>query len=105
MVILHDLKTAHTFLSEGTADHSMRQLFFRHLISELANTAELATISGAIYKEHPELGELHAPIKKGLEFYKYIRNQYVWTLRPRIECKDAGMDADGCTVVRQVRHP
>lgn len=56
---------------------NLRLVLMRHLIMEIANVADLATISGALYKEHPELGELHRPLRRGLEFFKYLRNVYV----------------------------
>ncbi|WP_224826366.1 hypothetical protein [Cognatishimia sp. MH4019] len=49
----------------------------RHLTIEIANIADLATGSGALYKADPDLGELHRPIRKPLEFFKYLRNVYV----------------------------
>jgi hypothetical protein len=87
MIAHYGLRTAHNAASELTcADDSldakanvlgMRQLLFRHIVLEIANIADVADISRAIYKDHPELGEMHAALAKAFEFFKYIRNKFV----------------------------
>jgi hypothetical protein len=77
MIAHHDLLAAHEALEAGPASPSMRLVLLRHLIMEIANVSDLAAISGALYKDHPDLGELHKPIRKALEFFKYLRNVYV----------------------------
>ncbi len=62
-------------------------ILIRHLILELANIADLATISSALYKNHPDLSELHKPIRKALEFFKYLRNVYVGHFVPDLTDK------------------
>jgi hypothetical protein len=54
---------------------------------EIANIADLAAISGALYKDSPDLGELHKPIRKALEFFKYLRNVYVGHFVPDLADK------------------
>jgi hypothetical protein len=44
---------------------------------EIANVADIASMSVGLYKDNPDLGELHRPIKKSLEFFKYVRNIYI----------------------------
>lgn len=77
MVAHHGLRTAHEALGVGAESLSMRLVMMRYLMMELANVADLATICGGLYQEQPDLSELHKPIKKGLEFFKYIRNVYI----------------------------
>ena len=99
MISHHGLRTAHNAtnqLGQGeekpdmdrTVDlHSMRQLFFRHIILEIANIADVAAISRTIYKDHPDLGALHTELAKAFEFFKYIRNKYVGHLVPELTDK------------------
>ena len=54
---------------------------------ELANVADLASICGGLYKEHPDLGDLHKPAKKALEFFKYLRNIYIGHFVPDLTDK------------------
>lgn len=77
MVAHHDLAIVHEALEENTSGLSMFVVLSRHLILEMGNVADLASISGGLYKDHRELSELHNPIRKNLEFFKYIRNIYV----------------------------
>ena len=77
MVAQHDLLTAHEALEAGVSSINMRLVLFRHLIGEIANVADLAAMSAALYKDRPDLGELHRPLRKPLEFFKYLRNVYV----------------------------
>ena len=46
----------------------MRLVLLRHLIIEI-KVVDLAAIAGALYKDHPELSDLHRPIRKALEFF------------------------------------
>lgn len=92
----HGLRSAHNAVSQlgqgeekpdmdhAVSLHSMRQLFFRHIILEIANIADVAAISRAMYKDHPDLGILHTELAKGFEFFKYIRNKYVGHLVPEL---------------------
>lgn len=66
---------------------NMRLLLMRHLIIEVANVADLAAISGGLYKNHPGLSDLHRPIRKALEFFKYLRNVYVGHFVPDLTDK------------------
>ncbi|PIW54247.1 MAG: hypothetical protein COW16_12270 [Sphingomonadales bacterium CG12_big_fil_rev_8_21_14_0_65_65_10] len=54
---------------------------------EIANVADLAERSRSLYREHPELGDLHGPISKGLELCKYLRNKYVGHFVPELTDK------------------
>ncbi len=87
MVAHHGLKTAHEALEGGAESLSMRLLLMRHIMMEIANVADLVSISGGLYKEHPDLSELHKPIKKALEFFKYIRNVYIGHFVPDLTDK------------------
>ncbi len=77
MIAHHGLKTAHEALEAGNVPLGMRLLLLRHIMMEIANVADIAAISIGLYKDNPELGELHKPIKKSLEFFKYVRNIYI----------------------------
>lgn len=87
MVAHHGLKTAHEALEGGAESLSMRLLLMRHIMMEIANIADLASICGGLYKEHPDLSELHKPVKKALEFFKYIRNVYIGHFVPDLTDK------------------
>ena len=87
MVAHHGLVTAHEALEAGPSSLSMRLLLMRHLISEIANVADLATMASGLYKEHADLGELQRPIRKALEFCKYLRNVYVGHFVPDLTDK------------------
>lgn len=87
MVAHHDLLTAHEALEAGPASMNMRLVLLRHLILELGNVADLAAIAGALYKDHNELSDLHRPIRKSLEFFKYLRNVYVGHFVPDLTDK------------------
>jgi hypothetical protein len=87
MVAHHGLKTAHEALELGVESSSMRLLLMRHIMMEIANVADLASISGGLYKEQPDLSELHKPVKKALEFFKYIRNVYIGHFVPDLTDK------------------
>ena len=87
MVAHHGLKTAHEALEGGAESLSMRLLLMRHIMMEIANIADLASICGGLYKEHSDLGELHKPVKKALEFFKYIRNVYIGHFVPDLTDK------------------
>lgn len=64
-------------LEAATKRLVMRQCLLRHIMLEIANIADVSTISRAIYKDHPELGEMHETLAKPFEFFKYIRNKFV----------------------------
>lgn len=66
---------------------SLRILFIRHLILELANVADLASVSGSLYQDCSDLGKLHRPIRTALEFFKYLRNIYVGHFNPSLTDK------------------
>ncbi|XSC43789.1 hypothetical protein ACF1BQ_039235 [Bradyrhizobium sp. RDT10] len=87
MIAHHDLLAAHEALEVGPASPNMRLVLLRHLIMEIANVADLAAISGALYKDHRDLGELHRPIREALEFFKYLRNVYVGHFVPDLTDK------------------
>jgi hypothetical protein len=87
MVAHHDLLTAHEALEAGPASMNMRLVLLRHLIIEIGNVADLAAIAGALYKDHNELSDLHRPIRKALEFFKYLRNVYVGHFVPDLTDK------------------
>jgi len=87
MIAHHGLSTAHEALEAGPTSVSMRLVLMRHLIMEIANVADLAAISGALYKDNPDLGELHRSIRKALEFFKYLRNVYVGHFVPDLTDK------------------
>lgn len=87
MVAHHDLLTAHETLKAGPASMNMRLVLLRHLIIEIGNVADLAAIAGALYKDHNELSDLHRPIRKALEFFKYLRNVYVGHFVPDLTDK------------------
>lgn len=97
MISHHGLQTAHNAASRHSADQddletktsllSMRQMLFRHIMLEIANIADVAAISRAVYKDHPDLGEMHAALSKAFEFFKYIRNKYVGHLVPALTAK------------------
>lgn len=77
-MIAHDgLRTADEALRADPATLNIRQVLIRHLILELGNVADVAAISGSLYKGDVELGELYQAIRKGLELFKYLRNIYV----------------------------
>ena len=87
MVAQHDLLAAHQALSDGPGSMNMRLLLIRHIILEIANVADLAAISGSLYQNNPDLGELHKLIRKPLEFFKYLRNVYVGHFSPGLTDK------------------
>jgi hypothetical protein len=87
MVAHHDLLTTHQALGAGSTSDNMYLVLMRHIIAEIANVAELAAISGALYKDNPNLGELHRPIRKALEFFKYLRNVYIGHFVPNLTDK------------------
>ncbi|NCN85413.1 MAG: hypothetical protein GW808_02040 [Sphingomonadales bacterium] len=87
MVAKHDLQTAHEALEAGPETQNLRIVFMRHIILEIANIADLTTISKGLFKDHRKLGELHKPLSKSLEFFKYIRNVYVGHLVPDLTDK------------------
>lgn len=63
---------------------NMRMVLLRHIMLEIANVADLAEQSRSLYRDHPELGDLHRPLGKGLEFCKYLRNKYVGHFLPEL---------------------
>ena len=87
MIAHHALSTGHEALETGPASISVRLVLLRHLILEIGNVADLAAISGALYKDNPDLGELHKPIRKALEFFKFLRNVYVGHFVPDLTDK------------------
>ena len=97
MISHHGLRAAHEAAGRLSADKddlatkanllSMRQLLFRHIMLEIANIADVAVISRALYKDHPDLGEMHSALSKAFEFFKYIRNKYVGHLVPELTSK------------------
>lgn len=87
MVAHHDLLTAHEALEIGPASMSMRLVLMRHIMMEIANIADLAAISGSLYKDHSDLGDLHKSIRKALEFFKYLRNVYIGHFVPDLTDK------------------
>lgn len=87
MVAHHDLLTAHEALEAESASINMRLVLVRHLMMEIANVADLATIAGALYKDHPDLGQRQSPIRKALEFFKYLRNVYIGHFVPSLTDK------------------
>jgi hypothetical protein len=97
MIAHHGLQTAHDAANRLSSDKddldtktnllSMMQMLFRHIMLEIANIADVAGISRAVYKNHPELGEMHAALSKAFEFFKYIRNKYVGHLVPDLTAK------------------
>lgn len=87
MVALHDLLTAHETLEEGPASDAMRIVLMRHIMLEIANVADLADISRSLYKDHPDLGDLHQSISKAMDFFKYLRNKYVGHFVPDLTDK------------------
>ncbi|PTQ68912.1 hypothetical protein C8N42_11355 [Celeribacter persicus] len=64
--------------------YCLRLLYFRHIMLEIANIADVASTARALYKDHPELGELHGELSQAFEFFKYIRNKYVGHLVPEL---------------------
>lgn len=99
MIANHGLRTAHNAASQlGKGEEkpdmdrkvdlvSMRLLFFRHIMLEVANIADVFDISRAMFKDHPDLGKLHGESTKAFEFCKYIRNKYVGHLVPELTDK------------------
>lgn len=97
MLAHHGLQTAHIAANNvhfegGDVDqvveaHSMRQILFRYIMLEIANVADVAGISRALYKEYPELATMHGELSKAFEFFKYIRNKYVGHLVPDLTAK------------------
>ena len=87
MVALHDLQTAHKLLEDGPESMNLRLVLIRHLILEIANIADLAAISGRLYKNHPNLGELYKATRTDLDFFKYLRNIYVGHFTPDLTAK------------------
>jgi len=102
MIARHGLQTAHDAANrlhndKGVDDKdeleaatnllSMRQILFRHIMLEIANIADVAAISRALYKDHPELGKMNAELSKAFELFKYIRNKYVGHLVPELTAK------------------
>ena len=87
MVAHHDLLTTHEALEAGPASMNMRLVLIRHLIIEIANVADLAAISGALYRDHSDLGELYRPVRRALEFFKYLRNIYIGHFVPDLTNK------------------
>ncbi|WP_019956179.1 hypothetical protein [Yoonia vestfoldensis] len=89
MIAYHGLHTAHNAANQlGKGEDkpdmaraaellSMRFLFFRHIMLEIANIADLAGISRALYKDHPDLGKMNIELKESFSFFKYIRNKYI----------------------------
>lgn len=77
MVTHHDLVTAHEALESGPGSISLRLVLLRHVMLEIANVAEIAAMSRALFKSHPQLGSMHHSIANALEFFKYLRNKYV----------------------------
>lgn len=87
MVAHHGLRTAHEALEGGAESVNMRLLLMRHIMMEIANVADLAAISRDLYKDHPELSEIHNSVKQSLEFFKYIRNVYIGHFVPDLTDK------------------
>jgi hypothetical protein len=87
MIAHQGLRAAHDAANQLSGDDDslegkakllgMRQLLFRHIMLEIANIADVAGMSRGIYKDHPELGEMHTNLAKAFEFFKYIRNKFV----------------------------
>jgi len=87
MIAHQGLRAAHNAANELMADQDSleakatllgtRQFLLRHIMLEIANIADVSAISRAIFKDHPELGEMHAALAKPFEFFKYIRNKFV----------------------------
>lgn len=87
MVTRHDLITAHEALESGPESLSMRMVLLRHIMLEIANVADISIISRGLFQLHPELGSLHQPIAKSLEFFKYLRNKYIGHFVPELTDK------------------
>jgi hypothetical protein len=87
MLAHHGLKTAHEALEFGAESVSMRLLLMRHIMMEIANVADLASIAVGLHKNHPDLSEIYRPVKKALEFFKYIRNVYIGHFVPDLTDK------------------
>lgn len=87
MVTHHGLLATHEALEAGTANINMRMVLLRHIMLEIANTADLAGQSRSLYRDHPDLGDLYSLIGKGLEFCKYLRNKYVGHFVPELTAK------------------
>lgn len=87
MIAHQGLRAAHNAANELMMDQDSleakanllgtRQFLLRHIMLEIANIADVSAISRAIFKDHPELGEMHAALAKPFEFFKYIRNKFV----------------------------
>ena len=90
MVAHHGLKTAHDALEGGVDSLSMRLLLIRHIMMEIANIADLASISGGLYSAHPDLSELYKPLRKNFELFKNIRNIYIGHFVPDLTDKTFG---------------
>src|SRR5690606_18404916 len=100
MIAHHGLQTAHNaanevFPANNSADetikfYSLQQILFRYIMVEIANVADVAAISRSLYKDHPELGELHASLSKSFEFFKYIRGSDDVTAPRRHRCAMVG---------------
>ncbi|HEX8644501.1 MAG TPA: hypothetical protein VF702_11380 [Allosphingosinicella sp.] len=97
MIAHHGLRTAHDAANRLSSDKddletktdllSMRQILFRHVMLEIANIADVARIARTLYKDHPELGEMHVELSNAFEFFKYIRNKYIGHLVPGLTAK------------------
>jgi len=86
-VLWGDLNTVDThFTNIGIKD----EIGFIHLKSAfmaLANVADMEPSIRSSYKEHPEPSVIIKPLKKQLEFCKYLRNKIVGHIHPMLLSK------------------
>jgi hypothetical protein len=83
-----DLVAADAALEADPSDHGVRLIFIKQLLLSCANVADLELISRGMYQEHPEIGEIITPHRRGFEFAKYIRNIAVGHVNPAL-CRKA----------------
>lgn len=72
---------------EASHEHPLRYVLIRSLLVAITNVADLELTARALYKAHPELGELATPHRKAFEFAKYLRNHTVGHLHPAVSAK------------------
>ena len=59
-------------------------LYLKSSLVTLANLCDFEPSLRLIYKEHPELSSIIKPLRKNIEFAKYLRNKFVGHIHPSL---------------------
>lgn len=87
MVAHHGLKTAHDALISGSSSRDLHLVLMRSLMMDIANLADIASISGDLHRDNQSLGDIYKNIRLNFEFFKYIRNKYIGHYVPELTSK------------------